>query len=248
MRQWPASTQHRILEAQQKQKDTESRKQARVVKEDDVVYEKKEIIHCWIYSPLSEVDVEKWVIEIAGAGLAYDKKIAKSKKERENMSTSTSLLYGDPQSAAKMSVQDDPKEQKEVKKPMKVSRNEKGIQEAQERYNRKTSNVASTLQKKEEHQAKEGRSETERQEKLQVKLRLQQLLKNKNLEMPHDERFDIPDELEDLYYRAVWHRLLGDTQEKTRMYNLIFQPKATLLRDGSVRSWSWHKNDASEWK
>ena len=238
MWKWPASTQLRILEAQQKKKNTESRKQAMVVKEDDVVYEKKEIKNCWIYTQLSLMDVEKKVIEIAGAQLAKHKKIAKSKEEHENMSTSTSLLYGDPQSAAEMSEQDDPRAQKEVKKTMKASRNEEGIQKAQERYNRRTSNFASTLKKKEEHQTEEGRKETERQEILQVKLRLQQLLKNKNLEMPHDERFDIPDELEDLYNKAVWHRLLGDTQEKTRMYNLIFQPKATLLRDGSVRSWS----------
>ena len=159
-------------------------------------------------------------------------------QKKENMSTSTSLLYGDPQSAAKMSVRDDPEEQKEVKKPMKVSRNAKDIQEAQERYNRKTSNVASMLKKKEEHQTKEGRSETERQEKLQVKLRLHQLLKNKNLQMPPDERFEIPDGLESLYYTAVWFGLLEDTQEKARMYTLIFKPKATLLRDGSVHSWS----------
>ena len=233
MRQLPASTQHRILEAQQKKKNTESRKQATSSRN------KK---NCGIYSQLSPMDVEQKVIEIAGAQLAKDKKFAKRKERRENMSTSTSLPYGDPQSAAEMSEQKDPRAQKEVKETMKASRNEEGIQEAQERYNRKTSNFASTLKKKDEHQKEEGREETERQEKLQVKLRLQQLLKNKNLEMPDDERFDIPDELEDLYYKAVWHRLLGDTQEKTRMYNLIFQPKTTLLRDGSVRSWSWHKN------
>ena len=241
MRQLPASTQHRILEAQQKKKNTESRKQARVVKEDDVVYEKKEIINCWIYTPLSRMDVEKKVIEIAGAQLAKDKKLAKSKERHENMSTATSLPYGDPQSAAEMSEQDDPKAQKEVKKTMKASRNEEGIQEAQERYNRKTSNFASTLKKKDEHQKEEGREETERQEKLQVELRLKQLLENKNDEMPDNKKIDIPDELENLYNKAIWYRLI-DKQEKTRMYNLIFQPKTTLLRDGSVRSWSWHKN------
>ena len=233
----PAATQHRILEAQQKQKATESRDQAREVRKGDVVNEKKKSIHCCGCSLVWEEYVEEWVIEIAGARLAYDKKFAKSMRE-ENMNTSTSLLYGDPQSAAKMSVRDDPEEQKEVQKPMKDSRNAKDIQEAQERYNRKTSNVASMLKKKEEHQTKEGRSETERQEKLQVKLRLHQLLKNKNLEMPPDERFEIPDGLENLYYKAIWLGLLEDTQETTRMYDLIFQPKATLLRDGSVRSWS----------
>ena len=172
MRQLPASTQHRILETQQKKKNTESHKQARVVKEDDVVYQKKEIIaykfcknkpgvqldekspssrnekNCWIYTQLSLMDVEKKVIEIAGAQLAKDKKLAKSKERHENMGTATSLPYGDPQSAAEMSEQDDPKAQKEVKKTMKASRNEEGIQEAQERYNRKTSNFASTLKKK----------------------------------------------------------------------------------------------------
>ena len=172
MRQLPASTQHRILEAQQKKKNTESRKQARVMKEDDVVYQKKEIVeyrfcknkpgvqldekspssrnkkNCWIYTQLSLMDVEKKVIEIAGAQLAKDKKLAKSKERRENMSTSTSLPYGDPQSAAEMSEQDDPRAQKEVKKTMKASRNEEGIQEVQERYNRKSSNFASTPKKK----------------------------------------------------------------------------------------------------
>ena len=37
----PAGTQHRILEAQQKQKATESRDQAREVRKGDVVNEKK---------------------------------------------------------------------------------------------------------------------------------------------------------------------------------------------------------------
>ena len=58
--------------------------------------------------------------------------------------------------------------------------------------------------------------------------------------MPDNKKMDIPEELENLYNMAIWYRVIDKQQEK-QMYEIVFQPKNTLLRDGSVRSWYWHK-------
>ena len=185
------------------------------------------------------------MIEIANAELKEHKKLAKSRERHEDVDATSSQRYGDPQNAAKMTERDDQRTQNAVNKTMKAPRNEEGIQAAQERENRKTSSIASTLKKQSKHQKEEGREEKERQEKLQVKLLLTQLLENKKKEvetdeMPDNKKMDIPEELENLYNMAIWYRVIDKQQEK-QMYEIVFQPKNTLLRDGSVRSWYWHK-------
>ena len=65
--------------------------------------------------------------------------------------------------------------------------------------------------------------------------------------MPDNKKMDIPEELENLYNMAIWYKVIDEQKEKQR-YEIVFQPKKTVLRDGSVRSWSWHKNETSEWR
>ena len=185
--------------------------------------------------------VEKKLIEIANDELGKHKKLAKSQERHADVSATTSQRYGDPQSAAKMTKRGDQRTQNAVKKTMKALRNEEGIQAAQEKENREASSIASPLTQHSKHQKEEGREEKERQEKLQVKLRLKQLLENKKEEietdgMPDNKKMDIPEELENLYNMAIWYEVI-DEQKKKQMYEIVFQPKNIVLRDGSVHSW-----------
>ena len=164
-----------------------------------------------IKTEMAKAIFEKKLIEKAHAELRQHKKLKKSQERHEDVGATTSHRYGDPQSAAKMTERDDQRTQNAVNKAMKAPRNEEGIQAVQERENRKTSSIASTLKNQSKHEKEEGREEKERQEKLQVKLRLKQLLENKKKEIENDE---MPDKKKWIFLRnwkicTTWQSGMG---------------------------------------
>ena len=75
----------------------------------------------------------------------------------------------------------------------------------------------------------------------QASVRLKHLLEEKkkaieNNKMLDKEKMDIPEELPDLYHMAIWLGVIDEKHEND-LYELVYRPKETILRDGSVHSW-----------
>ena len=60
-----------------------------------------------------------------------------------------------------------------------------------------------------------------------------------NDEMLDEEKMDIPEILLNLYHMAIWFEVIDEKHEND-LYELVYRPNETILRDGSVHSW-WSK-------